>query len=412
MDSSLSPGEACRCAAEALAVEDPGTLCVVIHPEAENESGEQVEAAAMVADNEKQWAWNATTEVNSKAFSRSRFGESPAHSLDAAPQSITEEPFRGGITRRASASSMYEAIWAAASSTGREPDIASVPVKTVELDDELVKTATEYRERVTDEAEPPITVVDIHQYTPAAPAQWYAVSEEGAPIYIRYRGGLFQARAGGRRGVDADNVYEDEFGGQWAGAMATEELDDVIPADVMEFDFDLGEVDDFYTDVETGTAAEPWEFTEEDEGYDPDDEFASMCRRHARTAAKFTGMCAGAIAADAYRHAHPMDIEPSVTVDRSELRARRELLEVVRDSFREAAEVVDEDGDYATAEEYLSGLASLVDEVDANRFGTGIPTTESWIGARDQIGIADNQFRGLFSRVGELSERAAAFAEE
>ena len=70
---------------------------------------------------------------------------------------------------------------------------------------------------------------NIMRTTCACPSQWQGVTEDERPVYMRYRGGLFEIRIGPIGGdvgeaVRADSVYECDVGGGFDGYMTCDDM--------------------------------------------------------------------------------------------------------------------------------------------------------------------------------------------
>jgi len=74
-----------------------------------------------------------------------------------------------------------------------------------------------------------IKVTSIEQTSGACPSQWEGVTEDGRPIYVRYRWGCLSIRLGEKDGniwdaVNGEEIIREELGGPWDGVLPYEEL--------------------------------------------------------------------------------------------------------------------------------------------------------------------------------------------
>ena len=69
----------------------------------------------------------------------------------------------------------------------------------------------------------------IKRTTYACPSQWEGTTEDDRPVYIRYRGSIFEIRIGPVNGtiddaVNAETVYERSVGDEFDGYMSSDDM--------------------------------------------------------------------------------------------------------------------------------------------------------------------------------------------
>lgn len=71
-----------------------------------------------------------------------------------------------------------------------------------------------------------IRVVSYEKTSPACPAQWEGVTDDGRTVYVRYRGGFFTAQVGSslREALDADPLLTWESDDEWDGWMTYDRM--------------------------------------------------------------------------------------------------------------------------------------------------------------------------------------------
>jgi len=74
-----------------------------------------------------------------------------------------------------------------------------------------------------------IKVTSITQTSGACPSQWEGITEDGRPIYVRYRWGYLSIRLGGKDGnirdaVSGKEIIGKQIGGPWDGVLSYEGL--------------------------------------------------------------------------------------------------------------------------------------------------------------------------------------------